>query len=85
MAYLLNLVIPRSGEVARAAAISKYEGIPFQKAFGTIVAERVADVIMLFSIIGIAFIMQTKLLSESLLKMMALTLGISLLFWADWL
>ena len=68
VAYLLNLVIPRSGEVARAAAISKYEGIPFQKAFGTIVAERVADVIMLFSIIGIAFFMQTKLLTEYLFK-----------------
>jgi glycosyltransferase 2 family protein len=68
VAYLLNLVIPRSGEVARAAAISKYEGIPFQKAFGTIVAERVADVVMLFSIIGIAFIMQTKLLSEYFFK-----------------
>jgi len=68
VAYLLNLVIPRSGEVARAAAISKYENIPFQKAFGTIVAERVADVIMLLSIIGIAFIMQTKLLSEYLFK-----------------
>lgn len=68
VAYLLNLVIPRSGEVARAAAISKYEGIPFQKAFGSIVAERVADVIMLFSIIGVAFIMQTKLLSEYLFK-----------------
>lgn len=68
VAYLLNLVIPRSGEVARAAAISKYENIPFQKAFGTIVAERVADVIMLFSIIGIAFFMQTKLLTEYLFK-----------------
>lgn len=68
VAYLLNLVIPRSGEVARAAAISKYEDIPFQKAFGTIVAERVADVIMLFTIIGVAFIMQTKLLSEYMFK-----------------
>lgn len=68
VAYLLNLVIPRSGEVARAAAISKYEDIPFQKAFGTIVAERVADAIMLLSIMVIAFIMQTKLLSEYLFK-----------------
>ena len=68
VAYLLNLFIPRSGEVARAAAISKYEDIPFQKAFGTIVAERVADVIMLFSIIGVAFLMQTELLSEYLFK-----------------
>ena len=29
VAYLLNLFIPRSGEVARAASIKKYENIPF--------------------------------------------------------
>lgn len=68
IAYLLNLVIPRSGEVARAASIKKYENIPFKKAFGTIVAERVADVIMLFSIIGIAFFLQTELISSYIFK-----------------
>ena len=68
IAYLLNLVIPRSGEVARAASIKKYENIPFKKAFGTIVAERVADVIMLFSIIGIAFFLQTELITSYLFK-----------------
>jgi len=64
IAYLLNLLIPRSGEIARATAISKYEDIPFEKAFGTIVAERVADVIMLFFIIGIAFFAQAELLKK---------------------
>ena len=68
IAYLLNLVIPRSGEIARAASIKKYENIPFKKAFGTIVAERVADVIMLFGIIAIAFFLQTKLISSYLFK-----------------
>ena len=68
IAYLLNLFIPRSGEIARAASIKKYENIPFEKAFGTIVAERVADVIMLFSIIGIAFLLQTKLIGDYLFK-----------------
>ena len=68
IAYLLNLVIPRSGEVARAASIKKYENIPFKKAFGTIVAERVADVIMLLSIIGIAFFLQTELISSYIFK-----------------
>ncbi len=68
IAYLLNLVIPRSGEVARAASIKKYENIPFKKAFGTIVAERVADVIMLFSIIGVAFVLQTELITSYLFK-----------------
>ncbi|MCF6168065.1 lysylphosphatidylglycerol synthase transmembrane domain-containing protein [Lutibacter sp.] len=68
IAYLLNLVIPRSGEVARAASIKKYEKIPFKKAFGTIVAERVADVIMLLFITGIAFFLQAELLAGYLFK-----------------
>jgi len=68
IAYLLNLFIPRSGEIARAASIKKYEKIPFEKAIGTIVAERVADVIMLFSITGIAFFLQTELMGSYLFK-----------------
>ena len=64
--YLLNLLVPRSGEFARAASIKKYENIPFEKAFGTIVAERIADIIMLAIIMGIAFILQTELLASYL-------------------
>ena len=41
-AYLVNFTIPRAGEVARASIITNYEGIPFDKTFGTIVAERIA-------------------------------------------
>lgn len=68
IAYLLNLFIPRSGEIARAASIKKYENIPFEKAFGTIVAERVADVIMLGLIIATAFFLQTELIGGYLFK-----------------
>lgn len=68
IAYLLNLFIPRSGEFARAATIKKYDRIPFDKAFGTIVAERVADAIMLLSIIGIAFFLQADLIGSYLFK-----------------
>jgi len=68
IAYLVNLGIPRAGEIARATAISKYEKIPFEKAFGTIVAERIADVIMLFFIIGLAFFLQANLIKEQLFK-----------------
>lgn len=64
VAYLVNLIVPRAGEFARATAISKYEHVPFEKAFGTIVSERVADVIMLLSIIALAFFFQTELLSS---------------------
>src|SRR5699024_256438 len=46
--YLANLGIPRSGEVLRGATASTYEKIPFEKVFGTIIAERAVDVIMVF-------------------------------------
>ncbi len=64
--YLANLGIPRSGEVFRATAISAYEDIPFEKAFGTIVAERIVDLLMLFLIICIAVLMQTEVIMDYL-------------------
>lgn len=68
VAYLVNLIVPRAGEIARATTIAKYEHVPFEKAFGTIVSERVADAIMLLGIMGLAFVYQTELLSSYLFK-----------------
>ncbi|OIQ40309.1 MAG: hypothetical protein BM563_03275 [Bacteroidetes bacterium MedPE-SWsnd-G1] len=65
IAYLVNLTIPRAGEFARASAIKKYEGIPFDNALGTIVSERIADVLMLLTIVGIAFFVQADFLFNS--------------------
>ena len=66
--YLVNLIIPRAGDVARGTAITKYEKVPFEKAIGTIIAERIADVIMLLSIIGVAFFLQADLIKKALIK-----------------
>lgn len=68
IAYFANLGIPRSGEVLRATTIASYENVPFQKAFGTIVAERVIDLIMLLLIISIALFLQTDTILEILMK-----------------
>ena len=51
MAYLTNLGIPRSGELLRATTLKTYQGVPFQKGFGTIVTERIIDLLMLFVVI----------------------------------
>lgn len=56
--YLINYTIPRAGEVARASILTNYEGVPFEKAFGTIVAERVADVIIMLLIIAITLFLE---------------------------
>ena len=51
--YLINYTIPRAGEVSRATILTNYEKVPFEKGFGTIVAERVADIfVMLFIVIA---------------------------------
>ena len=56
--YIANLGVPRSGEFFRATVMKTYEDIPFEKSFGTIIAERVVDLIMLVLVIGIALILQ---------------------------
>jgi glycosyltransferase 2 family protein len=64
ISYFMNLTIPRSGEVTRAVLIKKYEDIPFDKAFGTIVAERIIDFALFLLIVLVAFIVQFHVLID---------------------
>jgi uncharacterized protein (TIRG00374 family) len=58
VSYLVNLTIPRSGEITRAALIKKYEEVPFDKAFGTIVAERIVDLLIFLLFVIVGFVSQ---------------------------
>ncbi|QCX02152.1 flippase-like domain-containing protein [Aggregatimonas sangjinii] len=62
IAYFANLGVPRTGEILRATALATYEGVPFEKGLGTIVTERVIDVIMLLIIILITLSLQTDII-----------------------
>ncbi|WP_185247831.1 lysylphosphatidylglycerol synthase transmembrane domain-containing protein [Chryseobacterium bernardetii] len=55
--YLMNLTIPRSGELARATALYGVEKVPVDKSFGTIILERVVDLMcmLIFLLLTIAF------------------------------
>jgi uncharacterized protein (TIRG00374 family) len=68
IAYLVNLAIPRSGEVSRAAVMANYENVPFEKGFGTIVAERIADLIMMLIIVAITLFVQFDFIYDLLTK-----------------
>lgn len=79
-AYLINYTIPRAGEIARATILSNYENVPFDKGFGTIVSERIADLIMLFLIIGVAMILQFEFIVNFFaVKFSLQSLGIGLI------
>lgn len=56
--YFMNLLIPRAGEASRAVMLYRSEGVPFEKGFGTILAERTVDLIMLLAIAGITLALQ---------------------------
>ncbi len=86
IAYLVNYTVPRAGEISRAAVMSNYEGIPFEKGFGTIVAERIADLIMMLIIILITLFVQFDFIYELLTKnfdptkIIVLLIGLILVF-----
>ncbi|MDA7557653.1 flippase-like domain-containing protein [Flavobacteriaceae bacterium] len=67
IAYLANFGIPRSGEILRAVALANYEKVPFEKGFGTIVAERFADLIMILGVALIALFLEFNYISNLLL------------------
>ena len=64
VAYLMNILIPKSGEISRGIILDKYEDVPFEKGFGTIISERVIDLIFLLGIASIAFILKFDMLAE---------------------
>lgn len=45
--YLMNLVFPRMGEISRCGVLARYENMSFTQLIGTVVVERIIDVIML--------------------------------------
>lgn len=87
--YLANTFVPRSGEVARCAALNSTDDIPVNKLIGTVITERVVDFIMLFLFMAIAMITnfdavvglisKVNLPSGSTLVMLLLSLGVLLM------
>lgn len=64
--YVANYALPRLGEVTRPGLLARYEKLSFNKLFGTIVAERVADLVILTVIMcGIVF-MELDVLKDQL-------------------
>lgn len=66
--YFTNMALPRIGEVIRAGVLSRYEGIPTEKAFGTIITERIVDMILFLLVSGLALLFAFKKVSTYLLE-----------------
>jgi uncharacterized protein (TIRG00374 family) len=62
--YLMNLTIPRSGEVARATALYGVEKVPVDQSFGTIILERVVDLVCMLCFLGLTLIFKGDVISS---------------------
>ncbi|MFD2570016.1 lysylphosphatidylglycerol synthase transmembrane domain-containing protein [Spirosoma soli] len=62
--YLANLALPRAGEVARCGTLYRLSAVPVNVSFGTVVAERLFDVLMLLILLAATFILEFDRLSQ---------------------
>jgi LPXTG-motif cell wall-anchored protein len=64
--YFANLAIPRIGEITRCGVLSRSENVPFEKLIGTVIIERVIDVIMLAFSMFLVAVLEFDLLKKFL-------------------
>ncbi len=58
--YLVNLVIPRGGEVSRCYNLYKLSGSPVETSFGTVVVERLVDLLCLVILVALSFAVESE-------------------------
>lgn len=74
--YLVNLLIPRAGEVARCTILTRNNGIPIGQAIGTVLLERSVDLLFMAGTFFLAFLLEGELfvsLAGELVDLPALT------------
>ena len=57
LGYLANLGFPRLGEILRPAAMARYEKIKLEKVVGTVVVDRMVDVVCLLSLSALTLLL----------------------------
>jgi len=62
--YLVNLVIPRGGEVSRCFNLYRLDKTPVDMSFGTVVVERIVDMLCLLILIAISFAVESEKLFQ---------------------
>ena len=64
--YAVNFALPRMGEIWRCGVIHKEEKIPFNKLIGTLIIDRVFDMLMVLLIIFLAFVFNVSIFLKNI-------------------
>lgn len=66
--YLANMAFPRMGEVTRCGVLSKQSEIKIETLIGTVVTERISDVVILLGLMGFLFVAKLEFFGSFLYK-----------------
>ena len=58
LSYASSLVVPRSGEVLRCGVLKRYDGVSFTRGVGTVVTERIVDMLIIAVLSIVVFLLQ---------------------------
>ena len=64
--YLANFVIPRLGEAFRCSVLKRRQGIPLAQGLGTVLGERLIDVVCIVLVVGVSLLLERVLLWQLL-------------------
>ena len=87
--YLANLVLPRMGEVVRCSVLKRSDGVPVNTGFGTVIAERFIDLLMLLLAIGLTLLVEFNRIRDFFLglfteKYSGFEQTLNSLYWVFW-
>jgi glycosyltransferase 2 family protein len=62
--YFVNFAVPRLGEVTRCLSVKKQNNIPFMQLLGTVIIERVIDIVSLIVVLLLTLLLQFDMIIE---------------------
>ena len=67
--YAVNFAIPRAGEIWRCGIVNRKEKIPFQKLIGTLIIDRVFDMVMVALFLFLAFVFNVSIFYKNISRL----------------
>ena len=64
ISYFVSFVVPRLGEVTRCLSLKKQHDIPFMELLGTVIIERIVDVLSLIVVLLLTLVLQFNQIQE---------------------
>ena len=67
--YYFNTLVPRMGEVSRCAALNRIDKVPVSVSLGTVITERIFDLVALAVIVAMTILLEFDLVGEMILDL----------------